>query len=261
MKIEAVKTDNFAMRYFRFGTGSKVFVILPGLSVKSVMDFADAIVDAYNIFTDNYTVYVLDRRQELPPVYTVADMALDTAASFDALGLKDAYIFGASQGGMMAQIIAAERPDLVHKMVLGSTSAQLDEERYRLFEHWAQLADRGSSTELYLSFAESIYPQSLFAEYKETLLAAAASVTAEDMKRFAILARGTKDLNIYDLLPKIKCPTLVLGVSEDQVLGAQASTEIATQLNCAIYMYTGCVHAAYDTAPDYKEKILRFFEG
>ena len=153
MKIEAVKTDNFAMRYFRFGTGSKVFVILPGLSVKSVMDFADAIVDAYNIFTDNYTVYVLDRRQELPPVYTVADMALDTAASFDALGLKDAYIFGASQGGMMAQIIAAERPDLVHKMVLGSTSAQLDEERYRLFEHWAQLADRGSSTELYLSFA------------------------------------------------------------------------------------------------------------
>ena len=247
MKIEAVKTDNFAMRYFRFGTGSKVFVILPGLSVKSVMDFADAIVDAYNIFTDNYTVYVLDRRQELPPVYTVADMALDTAASFDALGLKDAYIFGASQGGMMAQIIAAERPDLVHKMVLGSTSAQLDEERYRLFEHWAQLADRGSSTEL--------------SEYKETLLAAAASVTAEDMKRFAILARGTKDLNIYDLLPKIKCPTLVLGVSEDQVLGAQASTEIATQLNCAIYMYTGCGHAAYDTAPDYKEKILRFFEG
>ena len=261
MKIETIKTDALAMQYFSFGTGRKTFVILPGLSVKSVMDFADAVAEAYKIFADGYTVYVFDRRLDLPPVYTVKDMALDTAAAFDALGIKDACIFGASQGGMMAQIIAAERPDLVCRTVLGSTSARLDEVHYRLFEHWAQLADSGNSTELYLSFAKEIYPQSLFAEYRETLLAAAAGVTEEDMRRFAVMARGTKDLDIISLLPKIKCPVLVLGVAEDQVLGAEASEAIAARLKCPIFMYSGCGHAAYDTAPDYKEKIFSFFEA
>lgn len=260
MKIEEVKSESFTMRYFRFGSGRKTFVILPGLSVKSVMDFAEGIAEAYKMFAENYTVYVFDRRLDLPPVYTVKDMARDTAAAFGALNLTNAYIFGASQGGMMAQIIAAEHPGLVCRQVLGSTSARLDAEHYRLFEHWAQLADSGNSLDLYMSFAGAVYPQSLFAEYRETLLAAAAGVNAEDMRRFAILARGTENFDIYELLPRIKCPTLVLGVAEDQVLGAEASKAIADRLNCPIYLYSGCGHAAYDTAPDYKDKILSFFE-
>lgn len=261
MKIEAVvKTDKFEMKYFRFGTGEKIFVILPGLSVKSVMEFAGGIAEAYKMFAEKYTVYVFDRRLDLPPVYTVTDMARDTAGAFDALRIKNAYVFGASQGGMIAQIIAAERPDLVRCEVLGSTAARLDAEHYRLFEQWAQLADSGRSLDLYMSFAGAVYPQSLFAEYRETLLAAAAAVNAEDMRRFAILARGTENFDIYDLLPEIKCPALVLGVAEDQVLGAEASRAIAERLNCDIYMYAGCGHAAYDTAPDYKDKLLRFFE-
>ena len=43
IQIETVKTDAFTMDYFQFGQGKETLVILPGLSVQSVMDSADAV--------------------------------------------------------------------------------------------------------------------------------------------------------------------------------------------------------------------------
>ena len=84
--IEIVKTDTFEMRYFRFGTGDKTFVILPGLSIQSVMNSADDIAKNYACFTQEYTTYVFDRRTTLPEVYTIQDMAEDTAEAIRILG-------------------------------------------------------------------------------------------------------------------------------------------------------------------------------
>ena len=44
--IETVRTEAFAMNFFRFGNGKKTLVILPGLSIQSVMGAADAIASA-----------------------------------------------------------------------------------------------------------------------------------------------------------------------------------------------------------------------
>ena len=38
-----VQTESFSMDYFRFGRGSRTMVILPGLSVQSVMGAAQAV--------------------------------------------------------------------------------------------------------------------------------------------------------------------------------------------------------------------------
>ena len=61
--------------YFRFGEGAKTLVILPGLSVQSVMGSADAVAAAYECFAAEYTVYLFDRRSDLPAKYPLADMA------------------------------------------------------------------------------------------------------------------------------------------------------------------------------------------
>ena len=81
IRIETVAADDFTMDYFRFGHGDQTLVILPGLSVESVMKFADTVAPAYASFEDRFTVYVFDRRKELPPVYTNRDIARDTAAA------------------------------------------------------------------------------------------------------------------------------------------------------------------------------------
>ena len=80
--IETVKTERFSMNFFRFGTGEKTLVILPGLSVQSVMGASDAIAEAYQSLADRYTIYVFDRRMDLPKTYSVHDMARDTAPDY-----------------------------------------------------------------------------------------------------------------------------------------------------------------------------------
>ena len=261
--IETVCTGAFSMDYFRFGSGEKPLVILPGLSVQSVMGSADVIAEAYRPLADHFAIYVFDRRADLPETYPVADMARDTAEAFQALGLEKVCLFGASQGGMIALTLAIEHPELVEKLALGSSTAHLREEQYRGIEEWIRLAEAGDREGLYLAFGKSIYPPAVFRQYREALLTAAGTVTGRDLRRFIILAEGMRGFNVVSELDRIRCPVLVLGVFEDAVLDSDATMEIAEKLDhdpdFRLYMYTGYGHAAFDTAPDYKQRILRFF--
>ena len=100
-------------------------------------------------------------------------------------------------------------------------------------------------------------------ENRETLIAAARTVTDADLERFIIFVEGTRDFNVVDELDKISCPVMAVGVYEDSVLDSDATMEIAEKLDdhadFRLYMYVGYGHAAFDTAPDYRERLLRFF--
>ena len=261
--IESVHTDTFSMDFFRFGKGEQALVILPGLSIQSVMGAAEAIAAAYRSLEDSFTIYVFDRRSNIPPTYTVREMARDTAEAFQTLGLKDICLFGASQGGMIALVIAIEHPELVRKMVLGSSSAHVQEPQYRVLEKWAQLARKKDRVSLYLEFGREIYPPEVYEQYREALVAAAKTVTDADLERFIILVEGTRDFNVVNELDRIRCPVLAVGVYEDSVLDSDATMEIAENLDYRtdfrLYMYIGYGHAAFDTAPDYRERLLKFF--
>lgn len=262
-KIETVAADDFTMDYFRFGHGEQTLVILPGLSVESVMKFADTVASAYASFEEEFTVYVLDRRKELPPVYPIRDIARDTAAALRALGLDGICLFGASQGGMIAMRLAIEHPDLVSKLILGSTSSHITEEQYRVIDGWVRLARAGKAEELYLAFGQAIYPQQVYEQAKGLLTESAKGVTEEDLRRFVILAEGIRGFDVTDQLGKIACPVLVIGSADDRVLGSEASETIAEALQdrpeCELYLYDGYGHAVYDLAPDYKQRMLNFF--
>jgi pimeloyl-ACP methyl ester carboxylesterase len=52
-----------------------------------------------------------------PAAYRLEDMAGDTVGLLDALGIDAAHIVGASMGGMIAQTLAATRPDRVLSLV------------------------------------------------------------------------------------------------------------------------------------------------
>ena len=55
--------------------------------------------------------------------YTLADMAADSVAVLDVLGIDKAHVCGASMGGMIAQRVAARYPERVRSLTLMMTSS------------------------------------------------------------------------------------------------------------------------------------------
>ena len=258
-----VKTDGIEMSYCKFGRGGRISVILPGLSVQSVMGSKDSIEEAYGILNDDFTTYVFDRKKDLPAKYSIYDMADDTAAAMKELGLFDACIFGASQGGMIALVLAIRYPELVKKIALGSTSAHVKPEQQAVIATWIDLAKNGDREGLYREFGKEIYPPDVYEQYKGYFSDVAKTVTDEELERFVILAESIAEYDVSADLKKIKCPVLALGVFEDAVLDSDATMEIAENLDhrddFSLYMYKGYGHAAFDTAPDYKKRLYDFY--
>jgi pimeloyl-ACP methyl ester carboxylesterase len=261
--INQVITADFTMDYFRFGTGSKTMVIIPGLSIKSVMQSADMVADAYKLLAYDFTIYLFDRRKNLPQSYSICDMADDTVKAIESLNLKDIYLFGVSQGGMISQQIAIKYPNLVKKLIVGSTSSNMQGEKSKVIDGWIKLAKEKSGEELYVDFAKGDYPEDVFEQYKAEIIKIAKTVTDEEINRFIILAEGTKSFNITEDLHKIKCPMFAIGVENDEVLGVEPTKIIAEKMadnpEFELYIYDKYGHVAYDLAPDYKERIYNFF--
>ncbi|MBO7048027.1 MAG: alpha/beta hydrolase [Spirochaetia bacterium] len=249
------------MNYIKFGTGDKILVMLPGLSVKSVLLMGDAVKNAFRAYDKDYTIYLIDRREDVPPVYTVTDMARDTAEKMKELGLEDVCLFGASQGGMMAMLIAAWYPELVHKLVLGSTAAKISDLGNSVIGGWVSMAEKRDGAALYLDFLKKVYPSYLFDQFRDIFIATGKSVTEEEFARFIIIAKGAVDFDATSELDKIKCPVLVVGSEDDAVLGSAASYDIARKLGCQIHMYKDYGHDCYDTAPDFRDRMFNFFNG
>ena len=263
--VATVTTQNFSMDYCKFGQGAETLVVIPGLSAQSVMPMADLMADAYKLLTDDFTIYVFDRKKgELTMPYTIKDMADDTAEAITELGLSNVNIFGASQGGMIAMEIAIEHPELVDKLVLGSTSSHVRDDEFQVFDTWIKLAKERRAEELYLNFGEKVYPEDVFVGSKEGLIQASKTLTDEDFSRFIVLTESLRHFDITADLNKITCPALVIGSKTDKVLGGNASELIALSLSnssdCELYMYDGYGHAVYDCAPDYPERILKFLK-
>jgi len=66
------------------------------------------------------------RRSRRAAHYTLADMADDAAGLLEQLGLAPAHVIGASMGGMIAQTLAARRPECVRSLtsIMSSTGSR-----------------------------------------------------------------------------------------------------------------------------------------
>ncbi|MBR0235848.1 MAG: alpha/beta hydrolase [Clostridia bacterium] len=264
MQINTVKTDGFSMDYIKFGSGKRALVIIPGLSVQSVIGSAEAIERAYGVFGDDFTVYLFDRRKEIYDGYTIRQMAQDTAAAIRSLGLDQVSLFGASQGGMIAMQMAILYPEIVNKLIVASSAARVGEDEYKTVARWIALSDAGDAEALYLDFGEALYPKTIFDSSRELLIAAAATASQNELCRFSVLARSIRGFDVTGELCKITCPMLALGDSDDRVLGAGAMEKIGDEMKNVpgfeMYIYSGYGHAVYDTAPDFKERMLAFLK-
>lgn len=106
-------------------------VCLPGMGNQLLVypeEFCLALVDRgfFVIRMDNRDAG-LSSAMDPEVEYTLADMAGDTLAVLDAVGVDQAVVLGLSLGGMVAQQLAIDHPERVRLLVsLASSSSELD---------------------------------------------------------------------------------------------------------------------------------------
>ena len=160
-KNGSVQIGNTRMRYARFGRGSRAFVILPGLSdgLATVRGKALLLAQPYRAFLDRFTVCMFSRKDDMPPGYSIRDMAADQAEALRRLGIGRASVMGVSQGGMIAQYLAIDHPELVERLVLAVTAPRANAVVRENVEKWIGLAREGRHRELMIDTAEKSYSE------------------------------------------------------------------------------------------------------
>lgn len=263
--VHTVNVGSFEMEYACIGAGSKPLIVIPGLSIKSVMKSAASLEGPYKIFKEKYTLYFFDRKKDAKPGYSLPEMADDQVAALKAIGIDKADVFGVSQGGMIAQYMAIRHPEFVNKLVLGSSTSKAEPRQITTIQNWARLARAREKSALVNTFIDDCFSEKFAARYRRALLALYREISDEELDRFALFADACDYVDTYDDLGKIKSPVLVLGADKDLVTTPEASFKLAEKLKaegvpCEFYMYEDCGHAVFDELPDYKKRIFDFLE-
>lgn len=257
-KNETLHLGTTTMDYVIFGNGIRPLVIIPGLSVRGVKGAAASLAYMYRLFAKEFKVYVFDRKAEIPEGYTVREIAGDVAEAMRLLGISDADVFGVSQGGMIAQYLAIDHPELVHKLVLGVTLSRNNETVKRVIADWISMAEQGDYDGFVQDMLYKMYSDTYIRKYRLLLPIAAKFSKPKDFGRFIVLAKACLTCNTYEDLDRIQCPVLVLGGCQDKIVTGQASGEIAEKLGCECHMYEELGHAAYEEAKDFNQRIYEF---
>ena len=260
----SIKIGSTDMDYISFGKGNKSLIILPGLGdgLKTVKGTATSISIMYKCFASSYKVYVLSRKNRIETGYSTRDMAQDYKAAMEELGISRADVIGISQGGMIAQYLAIDYPNLVNKLVLAVTLSKQNETVQNVIRSWIKMAEANDYSSLFIDAAEKLYTERRLKKYRLLFPLLSNVGKPKDFSRFVIQAGACISHDAYSELVKINCPTLVIGVGNDKVVGIDSSEEIAGKIeNSKLIVYEGFEHGVYEEAKDFNHQVLEFLSS
>ncbi len=259
-KEDDLKISTGNVHYITFGKGNKHLVMIPGLRLANIAGGSKPVAWFYRMFAKEYKVYMFDRRDSIKDPVTIHDLAEDTAEAMKALGIKNAYIFGASQGGSIAQDLAIHHPELVKKMVLGVTLSRPNPTAEKNINLWIDMAKNKGLGAVAEDYTYKGFSESYLKKNKMFIPLSLKIQKFMDRDRFIALSKAVLTVDTYDRLNEIKCPVLVLGGGQDKIASRAASVEIAEKLGCEHYIYEELGHEAYSESREFNRRIYEFFK-
>jgi pimeloyl-ACP methyl ester carboxylesterase len=183
---------------------------------------------------------------------TLEERADDIRAVMDAAGSRQATILGASEGGAMACVYAATHPERVRSLIVWGCQARMvrssdypwgmDPE---LFERrLATLAEEWPSEEYVRGWGAGLgdAPQEIVDATLARMQLGASPAAVVALERM----NGT--LDIRDVLPAIRVPTLVMAREGDPIIEPDAMRDMAARIpNARLVLFPGGTH--YMSAP------------
>lgn len=251
--------------FITFGKGKKPLVIIPGLSdgLRTVKGTATSLAVMYRLFAKEYKVYVISRKNKLEEGYSTRDMARDLKFVMEKLDISNAYVMGLSQGGMIAQYLAIDYPEMVEKLVIAVSVARQNETIQRVIKGWVKLAEANDYKNLVVDSTEKTHTDQYLQKKKYRWMYPVITKIGrpKNLNRFIIQAHACLTHNAYEELGRIGCPTLVIGGDSDEVVGENSSEEMAEKIKGSkLIVYKGLGHGAYAETKDFNQQVLNFFE-
>ncbi len=258
-----VHLKDASLPYASFGSGPRTLIVLPGLSdgLATVEGKALLLAGPYKPFLKAFTVYLFSRRVPLNDGFSIRDMAADQAEALAKLGLGRVSVLGVSEGGMIAQYLAIDHPDLVEKLILAVTAPNANEAVRSCVPDWMDMARRSDHKALMIDTAERSYSPARLRSYRKMYPLLGCVGKPRSYDRFLANAQAILSFDARDELNKILCPTLVLGGAEDKIVGPEASRELSKRIPCSeLFLYPGLGHGAYEEAQDFYSRVFAFLK-
>lgn len=242
-------------------------LMIPGLGATRVI--FDPLVP---LLLTGFRVLVYDQRgvgasQLTPGPYTTEQLGDDAAAVLDGLEVERAMVLGASFGGMVAQQLAVGHPDRVRALVLAATGpgpAHLARAPDPAAS--AALLGKGARTpeEAYRLACTVLYSRRFQEEHAEFI-----EEQVRDRARRPVAARAfqaqlaaSAGHDVWDRLPSISAPTLVMHGSEDAVMPLANAELLAERIPGAMLeVFDGAGHLFFHEQPERTAQALSAFEA
>lgn len=190
----------------------------PLLLIHGLMASGEMFKTVLDRFASQHRVIVPDlrghgRSRELPPPYTVRQLAADLSGLLEGLGVESADVLGYSQGGAVAQQLALDDPRRCRRLVLGCTYAYNMATRREWIEGhiapWlvAVLGPRGMAQLGMRLGAKELDPGDM--AWLARILA------GQDRKLMVAAWKEAMAFDSRSRLGEISCPTLIVAGSDD----------------------------------------------
>jgi 3-oxoadipate enol-lactonase len=210
--------------------------------------------------TERFRVLSFDQRgagqsEKVVGPISIDDLVGDISGLIDAVGGSARCSFvTVAAAGLQALKFYQEFPDRVGSMVLCNPALGVDPERTQALLDRAQFVESNGIRAGLEAMIEKSYPVELrddivFPAYRGRYL-------ANDPHGFAESNRVLANTDLRDLIPKIKCPTMVVAGRYDQVRPAKGSEEVASQIESSRFEVLDGGHFLPTTAPDQLGKLL-----
>jgi pimeloyl-ACP methyl ester carboxylesterase len=231
-------------------TGRRALLLLHGLMGDT--GNWDATVE---YFSDRYfaAAFAFKLYEEDAPYHSVATLSRGVLGEMDRLGVRSGVLFGNSMGGQIALNVALKHPDRVAGMVLCGSAG--------LFErNMASEAPLNPTREYVRERVREVFydERHVTDAVVDEVLGILQNI--KNKLRLVKLARSLRAQNLYDHLPEINVPVLLIWGRQDAITPVEAARTFADRLPRArIHVLDECGHAPNIEQPDQFNRLAAAF--